>query len=93
MLQKAADLFEDRILPAADANLDAARAAYIAGSIDFLRLMEARRQFIEQQIGYQRTLAEYHRSRSDLERAIGTQIGQIVDGSPSEGPTSVTAEP
>ena len=91
--QKTASLFEDRILPAADANLDAARAAYIAGSIDFLRLMDARRQFIEQQIGYQRTLTEYHRSRSDLERALGTQIGQTVNGSPLEEPMPVTTEP
>ena len=31
---------------------------------------------IEQQIGYQRTLTEYHRSRADHERAIGAPIGQ-----------------
>lgn len=91
--RKTAELFEDRILPAADTNLDSARAAYVAGSIDFLQLMDARRQFIEQQIGYQRTLTEYHRSRSDLERAIGTQIGQTVDRSPLEEPMPVTTEP
>jgi cobalt-zinc-cadmium efflux system outer membrane protein len=68
-------LFETTILPSAQTNLDTARNAYIAGSIDFLRLMEARRQFIDQQIGYQKTLTEYHRSRSDLERAVGTNIG------------------
>jgi cobalt-zinc-cadmium efflux system outer membrane protein len=78
--QQAAKLYGDRILPAAQTNLDAARAAYIAGSIDFLRLMEARRQFNEQQIAYQRTLTEYHRSRSDLERAVGAPIDE--DASP-----------
>ena len=82
--QKAADLFEARILPAAQTNLEAARAAYIAGSIDFLRLMEARRQSTEQQIAYQKSLTEYHRSRSDLERAVGT----LFDELPTEGVAS-----
>jgi outer membrane protein, heavy metal efflux system len=91
--RKAAELFEDRILPAADTNLDAARAAYIAGSIDFLQLMDARRQFIEQQIGYQRILTEYHRSRSDLERAVGTQIGQTAIASEVPAPTPAVTEP
>ena len=68
------ELYDHRTLPAADENLEAARAAYVAGTIDFLRLMEARRQFIEQQIGYQRTLTDYHRSVTDLEPAVGTSI-------------------
>ena len=70
-----AALYESTILPSAQTNLDTARNAYIAGSIDFLRLMEARRQFIDQQIGYQKTLTEYQRSRADLERAVGTSFG------------------
>lgn len=64
-------LFESRTLPAAEANLTAARAAYIAGQIDFLRVMEARRQSTEQQMAYQRSLAELHRSQADLFRAVG----------------------
>ena len=70
-------LFESTILPSAQTNLDTARNAYIAGSIDFLRLLEARRQFIDQQIGYQKTLTEYQRSRADLERAVGTNFDAI----------------
>ena len=91
--RKAAALYENRILPAAETNLDSARAAYIAGSIDFLSLMSARREFIGQQIGYQRTLAEYHRSRADLQRAVGRQVSQIVDRSPLAEPIPVTTEP
>jgi outer membrane protein TolC len=67
-------LFEERILQAAETNLDTARAAYEAGSIDFLRVMEARKQYIEQQIGYHQKLAEFHRSRAELERAVGAPI-------------------
>ena len=89
--QKTAELYGDRILPAALTNLEAARAAYIAGSIDFLRLMEARRQSTEQQIGYQRTLTEYHRSRSDLERAVGTPIAEIAS-TDLNSPTNETSD-
>lgn len=72
--QRIAKLFEDQTLPAAEANLETARAGYEAGSLDFLRLMDARKQFIEQQIGYQRTLTEYHRNLAELERAVGKPI-------------------
>lgn len=71
---KTAALYESTLLPAADTYLESGRAAYVAGSIDFLSLMEAVRQFIDQQIDYQRTLTEYHRSLADLERAVGTSL-------------------
>lgn len=67
-------LYEQRILQAADANLNSAKAAYEAGAIDFLRLMEATKQYIEQQIGYQEKLTEYCRSRADLERSVGASL-------------------
>ncbi|HUP78746.1 MAG TPA: TolC family protein, partial [Pirellula sp.] len=69
--RKTVMLFRDRILAIAEVNLETARAAYIAGSIDFLRLMDAKRQTTEQQIGYQRALTEYHRSVAELQRSIG----------------------
>ena len=83
--QKAVELYGDRILPAAQTNLDAARAAYVAGSVDFLRLLDALRQSIEQQIAFQRTLTEYHQSRSELERAVGTPIDGGFQPPGSEG--------
>jgi outer membrane protein, heavy metal efflux system len=68
---QATQTYSERIMPAAQTNMDAARAAYIAGTIDFLRLMEARKQFVEQQMAFQRTLTEYHRSRAELQRSVG----------------------
>lgn len=73
---QAVALFEQQVLPAAAANLSEARAAYVSGSIDFSRLMQARLQSTEQQIGYQRTLTELHRSKADLSRATGAATGQ-----------------
>lgn len=81
--QKAIGLYEDRILPAAETNLESARAAYVAGSVDFLRVIEAVKQSIEQQIAFQRTLTEYHQVRSELERAVGTRIEDFVSTTPT----------
>jgi outer membrane protein TolC len=69
--QKVIKLFQQKILVAAEANLSSATAAYEAGSIDFMRLMDARKQYIEQQIGFHQKLADYHRSQAELERAVG----------------------
>jgi outer membrane protein TolC len=71
-------IYENDILPAATRNLDAAQAAYIAGSVDFLSLMEARRQFITRQVAYHRVLTEFHRSQANLELAIGMPISEVV---------------
>lgn len=86
--QKALTLYQQRLLPAAEANLAAARAAYISGSIDFLGLTAARREFITHQMGFQRTLAEYYRSRSELERAVGAPVQQSETS--FEAPLSIT---
>lgn len=74
--KKALTLYEERLLPAAEANLTAARAAYVSGSIDFLGLTSARREFITHQMGFQRTLADYYRSRAELDRAVGASVQQ-----------------
>ena len=58
----------------AETNLNAAVAAYEAGTIDFLRLMGARKLYIDQQITFHQKLAEYHRSRAELERSIGAPL-------------------
>jgi len=72
--EKSATLYSSTILPTAETNLANARAAYVSGSIDFLRLMDARRQFIEEQVGYQRAMTELHRSRSELISAVGLPL-------------------
>ena len=72
--QKALTLYRERLLPAAEANLAAARAAYTSGSVDFLGLTSARREFITHQMGFQRTLAEYYRASAELDRAIGVTL-------------------
>lgn len=77
-------LYTDRILPAARANVESANSGYVAGAVDFLRLIEAQRELIELQEKHQEAIAEYHRRRAELERVIGAPIVEI-------GPTSAGA--
>jgi outer membrane protein, heavy metal efflux system len=65
------ELYERRTVPAARQNVDSARAGYIAGRVDFLRLIDAERQLINLLQEEQDLIAGYHALRADLERVIG----------------------
>jgi outer membrane protein, heavy metal efflux system len=65
------ELYESRILPAAKANIESAQEYYIAGQLDFLRLIEAQRQLRDQQERFYRTMADLHRRTAELRRALG----------------------
>jgi cobalt-zinc-cadmium efflux system outer membrane protein len=65
------ELYERRTIPAARQNVDSARAGYVAGRVDFLRLIEAERQLISLLQDEQDLLATYHAQKADLERSIG----------------------
>jgi outer membrane protein TolC len=69
-------LYAERILPAARANVESANSGYIAGTIDFLRLIEAQRESIELEEKHQAAIAEYHRRRAELERVVGSPIAE-----------------
>jgi len=69
-------LYEEKILPAARANVESARINYTAGKVDFLRLVEAERQLREQQDKYYETVGEYHRRLAQLERAAGGSLSR-----------------
>lgn len=67
-------LYKDKILPAARANVDSARIKYTNAQLDFLRLVEAQRQYQVQQDRYYMAVADYHRIAAELERAVGGQM-------------------
>lgn len=67
-------LYTERILPAAEANAESARANYSSGKLDFLRLIEAQRQLYREQDKYHQATADYHRRLAELERAVGTSL-------------------
>lgn len=68
------NVYESRILPAAKANIESAQENYIAGQLDFLRLIEAQRQLRDQQERFYRTMADLHRRKAELRRALGGNL-------------------
>ncbi|HJN49861.1 MAG: TolC family protein [Pseudomonadales bacterium] len=67
-------LFRDRLLPLADENLEAARAAYDAGSGDFLDLLGAEKNLMQTQLQLEQALANYFQQVAQLEYASGGPI-------------------
>jgi outer membrane protein, heavy metal efflux system len=78
--QKVAHLYRARVLPAAEQNLKSAQANYVAGKIDFFRLVDAERQLNVQKGRYYQTVAEYHRRMAELGRAVGGPLPESVAG-------------
>ena len=69
--RKTVALYSERLIPAAEQNVAAARTSYDVGKLNFLQLAQTQRQLIairERQI---ESLVAYHRRASELARAIG----------------------
>jgi len=64
-------LYREEFIPAAEANLEAARSAYETGEGDFLSLITAEKNLMLARLRHQRALADYHQRRAQLEAAIG----------------------
>jgi outer membrane protein, heavy metal efflux system len=69
--QEVVRLYTDRVLPAATASLKSAQVNYTAGRVDFLRLIEAERQFNGERERYHQAVADFYRRAAELERALG----------------------
>lgn len=69
--ERAAQLYEKTILPAARENVRAAQAGYAATKVPALSVIEAQRNLITQRERAYEITADYFRRRATLERAIG----------------------
>lgn len=83
-------IYDTKILVAANENLAAARAGYSAGTVDFLRLIEAQRATIDLKEKHQMAVADLHRRWAELERAVGGPVAVTTDSNtiavPAESP-------
>lgn len=77
--EKIVRLYEKTILPAAEANVKEALAAYSTGKTPFLSLIEAQRNLIGLRDRYYESLADYYRRRATLERVIGGPLAPVVE--------------
>lgn len=67
-------LFEERLMPAARANVNAAESSYMGGRIPFLSLIEAQRNVVELRDRHYEAVAEWTRRRAALDRATGATV-------------------
>jgi cobalt-zinc-cadmium efflux system outer membrane protein len=67
-------LYEKTVLPAAEANVREAAAAYTSGKVPFLSLVEAQRNLVGLKDRYYEAAADAIRRRAALERAVGGPI-------------------
>lgn len=94
--QAAVELFRQRPLPAAEASDESADVGYVAGSVDFLRVIEGQRQLIVLREGEAEALAEFHRRWALLERAVAMPLGPAPEAAelvPAPPPLSQTPLP
>ena len=64
-------LFEDRLLPVARDQIDAARAGFVSSRNPFMAVIDAERNLRKVELDYEMARAECDRRRAELERALG----------------------
>jgi outer membrane protein TolC len=71
-------IFEERLLPIARQQVDAARAAFIASQSPFVSVIDAEKNLRGVELDQQVAEADYDRRRAELDRALGRMPG--LDG-------------
>ena len=80
-------LYDRDILPAARRNVQSAQAGYVAGQVDFLRLIQAQRELIDLSEQSIQTQAELHTRLAMLERTVGGSLPRVgVEAVPPPDP-------
>jgi outer membrane protein, heavy metal efflux system len=69
--RKAVELYRQRLIPAAEQNIAAARSNYEVGKLNFLELAQAQRQLITLRERQLEAIVTHHRRAAELERAVG----------------------
>lgn len=67
-------LYRDTLMPKGRELLRASEAAYRAGTIDFLSLIDAQRTLLDYHLAYERALADNRQKMAELEMLAGTEL-------------------
>jgi cobalt-zinc-cadmium efflux system outer membrane protein len=82
--RKAVHLYADRIIPAAEQNVAAARTNYDVAKMTFLALAQSERQLIELREKQQDAIANYHRRLAELQRVIAGSLSEANSPFPTD---------
>ena len=72
--RRSLELFREGILSQAELSFRSSLAAYQAGRVEFVTLLEAQRTLREARMGYFKTLVSTVQNLADLERAVGSDL-------------------
>ena len=67
-------LYTTQIIPTAEENLKAVRAAYNLGEFSVFDVVAEQRRLIENETAYNEVLNDYYSALAELERALGTTL-------------------
>jgi outer membrane protein TolC len=74
--QRQVQLFRDVIIPQARQTLDASRAGYQAGRVDFLTLVDNWRRLLSYELLYHQNLSQLEKDFAELEQVVGQDVGR-----------------
>ncbi len=74
--QELANIFRHTIIPQAQQAYEVSRSGYIAGSTDFLYVIDNWQKWLAFRIQYHRILGELERSVADLEQVLGISLSE-----------------
>ena len=71
-------LYQNRLLPLAEENLQAAQSDYEAGSGNFLDLIGAEKNLMQTRLQREQARADYHRRLATLEQLVGSSFDENI---------------
>ncbi len=91
--QRLVQLFRDVIVPQAKQTVDASKAGYQAGNVDFLTLIDNWRKLLNYELMYHQNLAELEKDFAELEQVVGRDVPRLASAATTEPATMPTTEP
>jgi cobalt-zinc-cadmium efflux system outer membrane protein len=76
--QRWVKLYGEVLVPKAQELIGASEAAYMAGTIDFLRLIDAEQTLLQFRLQRERFWASQQQRRAELEMLVGTDVSQAA---------------
>lgn len=78
--EKLLKIYQTSLIPQATSTLNSSRAAYQAGKVNFLELLDSERSLYSVRIAYYRTLVQYVEYVASLEEVAGTRLSTLPFG-------------
>ena len=72
--RRSLQLYRDGLLTQAELSFQSALAAYQAGRVEFVNLLEAQRALREARMGYYKATVNFVQNVADLERVVGKDL-------------------